>query len=59
MIKQYFRLLLFCAVLVQLLSCMSSPPYEIKSPCVAADVDGAEGSLAINPCIRKPLRPVV
>lgn len=32
-------------------SCTPSPPYEIKSPCVAADSDNPYG---INPCARVP-----
>lgn len=52
MMKYAIKLLLFVIMLVHVLSCMQSTPYEIKSPCVSKD-----GGL-LNPCVRKPLRPV-
>ena len=56
-----FKLLKFLSVLTimlaQLLSCTPSAPYEIKSPCVSADMDGGS-SLNINPCIRRPVNSV-
>ncbi|MFP3120471.1 DUF2706 domain-containing protein [Rickettsia sp. R2] len=50
------KLLLVLIMLAQLLSCTPSAPYEIKSPCVSADID--DGSVSVNPCIRRPVNSV-
>ena len=44
----------FCIAIVLLgaSSCTPSPPYEIKSPCVAAE---ETDSFAIMPCVRRPV----
>ncbi len=51
------KFLLVLIMLAQLLSCTPSVPYEIKSPCVSADIDD-ESSLSVNPCIRRPVNSV-
>ncbi|WP_341750995.1 DUF2706 domain-containing protein [Candidatus Tisiphia endosymbiont of Sialis lutaria] len=40
-------------MLLQLLSCTSSPPYEIKSPCVS--IESTDPSGIRNPCVRRPV----
>lgn len=48
------KVVLFFAVLLQLLSCTPGAPYEIKSPCVS--MEPVEGSPAFgNPCVRRPV----
>ncbi len=47
------RFLLPFVVLLQLLSCTSSPPYEIKSPCVS--IESTDPSGIRNPCVRRPV----
>ena len=51
------KFLLVLIMLAQLLSCTPSAPYEIKSPCVSADIDD-RSSLSVNPCIRRPVNSV-
>ncbi|KJW03228.1 hypothetical protein REIP_1253 [Rickettsia endosymbiont of Ixodes pacificus] len=51
------KFLLVLIMLAQLLSCTPSAPYEIKSPCVSADVDDGS-SLSVNPCVRRPVNSV-
>ncbi len=43
------RFFLPFVMLLQLLSCTSGPPYEIKSPCVSIE------SSIRNPCVRRPV----
>jgi len=50
--RHIIKLFISCLILLQLLSCTAGAPYEIRSPCVSGST---EDSLAINPCIRKPL----
>ncbi|WP_347938609.1 DUF2706 domain-containing protein [Rickettsia oklahomensis] len=51
------KFLLVLIMFSQLLSCTTSAPYEIKSPCVSADI-GAGSSLSVSPCIRRPVNSV-
>jgi|GEM_PF-3094641 len=51
-----FSLLLI--MLLQLLSCTQSAPYEIKSPCVSAEIND-EADLSINPCVRRPVNSII
>ncbi|AAU03759.1 DUF2706 domain-containing protein [Rickettsia typhi] len=53
MLKSLKFLLVFIMI-AQLLSCTPSAPYEIKSPCVSADIDD-NSNLSVNPCIRRPI----
>ena len=41
-------------MLLHLLSCTPSTPYEIRSPCVSADPT-EDSSTVRNPCIRRPV----
>lgn len=45
------KLLISVAMLLHLLSCTPSAPYEIKSPCVSSESEDVIG----NPCIRRPV----
>ncbi|KJV89925.1 hypothetical protein RBEAN4_0916 [Rickettsia bellii str. RML An4] len=45
-------------MLSQLLSCTPSAPYEIKSPCVAAEIND-EAELNMNPCVRRPVNSII
>lgn len=46
------KALLSVTIILQLSSCTPSPPYEIKSPCVA--IEPSEPT-AFTPCIRRPV----
>ncbi len=50
--KRLVKFLLTSAMFFQLLSCTPSAPYEIRSPCVSADL---EGSVHPHPCVRRPI----
>lgn len=45
------KLLISAVMLLQLLSCTPSAPYEIKSPCVSSESEDVIG----NPCVRRPV----
>ncbi|WP_341763731.1 DUF2706 domain-containing protein [Candidatus Tisiphia endosymbiont of Beris chalybata] len=48
------KVILFFALLLQLLSCTPGAPYEIKSPCVS--IEPIEGAPTFgNPCVRRPV----
>lgn len=48
------KFLIIASMFLQLFSCTHSAPYEIKSPCVSAEVgDGSEAN--INPCVRRAI----
>ncbi|XVN40982.1 MAG: DUF2706 domain-containing protein [Rickettsia endosymbiont of Argas persicus] len=49
-----FKFSLLLVMLSQLLSCTQSTPYEIRSPCVAAEIND-EAELSVNPCVRRPV----
>ncbi len=50
--QQFIKSFLGAILLLGTLSCTPSVPYEIKSPCVAAEED--TDSFAIMPCVRRP-----
>jgi hypothetical protein len=50
--SQFIKSFCIAIVLLGAISCTPSPPYEIKSPCVA--VEGND-SFAIMPCVRRPV----
>ncbi|WP_253307576.1 MULTISPECIES: DUF2706 domain-containing protein [unclassified Rickettsia] len=52
------KLSISLVILLQLLSCTPSAPYEIKSPCVSAESNDLF-SAPINPCVRRPVNSVV
>ncbi|HJD65127.1 MAG TPA: DUF2706 domain-containing protein [Rickettsia endosymbiont of Diachasma alloeum] len=53
-----FKFGVLLIMLSQLLSCTPSAPYEIKSPCVAAEIND-EAELSINPCVRRPVNSII
>ncbi|HJD55919.1 MAG TPA: DUF2706 domain-containing protein [Rickettsia endosymbiont of Pyrocoelia pectoralis] len=53
-----FKFSALLVVLLQLLSCTQSAPYEIKSPCVSAETNDETG-LSLNPCVRRPVNSVI
>lgn len=53
-----FKFGVLLIMLSQLLSCTPSAPYEIKSPCVVAEING-EAELSINPCVRRPVNSII
>ena len=52
-LKVFLNIALILSILMLLLSCTPSAPYEIRSPCVSIDND--DHPYAITPC---PMRPV-
>ena len=46
------KILLPFFILLGILSCTPTSPYELRSPCVAAYNDNAYG---LYPCVRRPL----
>ncbi|WP_342226112.1 DUF2706 domain-containing protein [Rickettsia endosymbiont of Urophora cardui] len=53
-----FKFWVLLIMLSQLLSCTPSAPYEIKSPCVAAEIND-EAELSMNPCVRRPVNSII
>ncbi|ASX28359.1 DUF2706 domain-containing protein [Rickettsia sp. MEAM1 (Bemisia tabaci)] len=53
-----FKFGVLLIMLSQLLSCTPSAPYEIKSPCVAAEIND-EAELSMNPCVRRPVNSII
>ncbi|ARD86472.1 MAG: DUF2706 domain-containing protein [Janthinobacterium lividum] len=53
-----FKFGVLLIMLSQLLSCTPSAPYEIKSPCVAAEIND-EAELNMNPCVRRPVNSII
>ncbi|HJD65702.1 MAG TPA: DUF2706 domain-containing protein [Rickettsia endosymbiont of Bembidion nr. Transversale] len=53
-----FKFGVLLIMLSQLLSCTPSAPYEIKSPCVAAEIND-ETELNMNPCVRRPVNSII
>jgi hypothetical protein len=43
----------FIFLLLGILSCTPSVPYEIKSPCVS--IEAYEHTYGVNPCVRRPV----
>ncbi len=42
------------SLLLMMISCTPSAPYEVRSPCVAVDAIDAE-NVVITPCVRRPV----
>ncbi|ABV78838.1 hypothetical protein A1I_02310 [Rickettsia bellii OSU 85-389] len=53
-----FKFGVLLIMLSQLLSCTPSAPYEIKSPCVAPEIND-EAELNMNPCVRRPVNSII
>jgi hypothetical protein len=51
-LKAFSKIILLFFALISMLSCTSTRPYEITSPCVSIDSDDP---WARNPCQRRPI----
>ena len=53
MIMKFLIIPTFIFLMLGLLSCTPSAPYEIKSPCVS--IEATDHNYLINPCVRRPV----
>lgn len=51
-----FKFSALLIMLLPLLSCTQSAPYEIKSPCVSAEINDEIG---LSPCVKRPVNSLI